>query len=199
MHPIVVVLLNIGLAAVVYILIVRRVDRRMRPERIVEEVRGEIESIIVELNQTTDRNIDLIEDRVNRLNGLLQQADKRLAVLKREFETRSTGSVGYNDILRRGAQGVQNVQGVAPSRKPAPEQSTEAGGGPDNASQRQEGGAARVSTDGESAAPEGGREARRKKILDLHRKGIAANIIANRTGTTVGEVELIISLAERKK
>jgi DNA-binding NarL/FixJ family response regulator len=47
--------------------------------------------------------------------------------------------------------------------------------------------------------PVGSRAERRKEIIELHRKGIAANIIANRMGSTVGEVELIISLADRKE
>ncbi|MFO7782108.1 MAG: hypothetical protein R6W94_10830 [Spirochaetia bacterium] len=189
MNSILVVVMNVGLAAAVYLLLVRRIDRKLEPGRVVDNIRSEIDGIIVELNQTTDRNIGLVEDRVNRLNALLEQADRRLAVLKREIESRSGSTERYNDILRRApraqSDAAPRTQGSASRENGQPES-------PD-----------REGTQHPHAAPAGqaseGRAARKKQIVELHRKGIASNIIANRTGTTVGEVELIISLADRKE
>lgn len=177
MNSFLVVVMNVGLAAAVYLLLIRRIDRKLEPGRVVDNIRSEIDGIIVELNQTTDRNIGLIEDRVNRLNALLEQADRRLAVLKREIESRSGSTERYNDILRR----APRPQSEEAAKTPV----SGAGGGKSS----------------ESAAREAleGRTARKTQIVELHRKGIASNIIANRTGTTVGEVELIISLADRKE
>ncbi|MFP4373529.1 MAG: DUF6115 domain-containing protein [Spirochaetaceae bacterium] len=178
MNSFLVVVMNVGLAAAVYLLLVRRIDRKLEPGRVVDRIRSEIDGIIVELNQTTDRNIGLIEDRVTRLNSLLEQADRRLAVLKREMESRRAGTERYNDILQRASRS-RTGEGEAQPREgeaPAPEAQS---AGPQEASDS--------------------RTARRKEVVELHRKGIASNIIANRTGTTVGEVELIISLADRKE
>lgn len=185
MSAILVVVLNVGLAAVIYLLLVRRIDRRLEPGRVVDAIRSEIDGIIVELNQTTDRNIGLIEDRVTRLNALLEQADRRLAVLKREIESRSSSSERYNDIVKRAPRPE------SPAAE-APGTGTPAGTAPG-------GGAAGAGSVQGGERPVGSRAERRREIIELHRKGIAANIIANRMGSTVGEVELIISLADRKE
>ncbi len=206
MNSFLVVVMNVGLAAAVYLLLVRRIDRKLEPGRVVDNIRSEIDGIIVELNQTTDRNIGLIEDRVNRLNALLEQADRRLAVLKREIESRSGSTERYNDILRRvpRAQSEEggHTQGSA-NRESGQRPLASAGG---EQKPRPAPGAAETPASGDrktGESPAGqtseGRAERKKQIVELHRKGIASNIIANRTGTTVGEVELIISLADRKE
>ena len=197
MNAILVAVMNVGLAAVVYLLLVRRIDRKLEPGRVVDNIRGEIDGIIVELNQTTDRNIGLIEDRVNRLNTLLEQADRRLAILKREIESRSSSSERYNDILQR-APRAQHPHPASQKTDPeVPKGGTSNESSPRRPTDRQKAADGQKPSDGQKAAD--GRAARKNQIVELHRKGIAANIIANRTGTTVGEVELIISLSDRKE
>jgi hypothetical protein len=205
MSAILVVVLNVGLAAVIYLLLVRRIDRRLEPGRVVDAIRSEIDGIIVELNQTTDRNIGLIEDRVTRLNALLEQADRRLAVLKREIESRSSSTERYNDIVKRAPRPETPATVSSGSETPGsetpgsetPGRETPGRGTP--AGPTSGGGAAGTGSVQGGERPVGSRAERRKEIIELHRKGIAANIIANRMGSTVGEVELIISLADRKE
>lgn len=200
MSAILVVVLNVGLAAVIYLLLVRRIDRRLEPGRVVDAIRSEIDGIIVELNQTTDRNIGLIEDRVTRLNALLEQADRRLAVLKREIESRSSSTERYNDIVKRAPRPETPATVSSGSETPGsetPGRETPGRGTPAGPSSG--GGAAGTGSVQGGERPVGSRAERRKEIIELHRKGIAANIIANRMGSTVGEVELIISLADRKE
>lgn len=43
------------------------------------------------------------------------------------------------------------------------------------------------------------KEFSKAEVLDLYNKGISPSLIATRLGTTVGEVELIISLQDRKE
>ncbi len=51
----------------------------------------------------------------------------------------------------------------------------------------------------ESPPQEGGRKTVSSgEVVDLHNKGISSGVIATRLGTTVGEVELIISLQDGK-
>jgi hypothetical protein len=200
MSAILVVVLNVGLAAVIYLLLVRRIDRRLEPGRVVDAIRSEIDGIIVELNQTTDRNIGLIEDRVTRLNALLEQADRRLAVLKREIESRSSSTERYNDIVKRAPRPETPATVSSGSETPGSETpGSETPGRGTPAGPSSGGGAAGTGSVQGGERPVGSRAERRKEIIELHRKGIAANIIANRMGSTVGEVELIISLADRKE
>ncbi|MFO8064290.1 MAG: hypothetical protein ACQETQ_04350 [Spirochaetota bacterium] len=192
--------LNVGFAAVIYLLLIRRIDRKLEPGRIVEQVRSEIEGIIVELNQTTDRNIGLIEDRVNRLNSVLEQADKRLSVLKREVQSHTAGTERYNDIIKRSGRPTTVSRERPGGGEPAgPENAGPGTAGTRGASKAASEAAGDSTTDRGEAPKTDSRAARRKEIVELHRKGIASNIIANRTGTTIGEVELIISLNDRKE
>lgn len=95
---------------------------------------------------------------------------------------------------------------MIPAASPGPEGAGESGPGPD-ASGRAAGASARP----EAPAPSQGPRLRRavqtlaphpatlpERVLELHRAGFSAELIASRLGTTVGEAELVIALAERK-
>ncbi|MCA1753232.1 MAG: hypothetical protein LC641_00755 [Spirochaeta sp.] len=116
--------------------------------------------MLVELNQTTEQNIALIEERIDQLNEAVQKADQRITLLDRETERKQEGGELYTDIIKRSAERRRRDTVVS---------------------------------------PEATAESTTEQILSLHRKGIAPNIIANRVGSTVGEIELIISLHDRKE
>jgi hypothetical protein len=137
---------------ILFILLKRRIDRRIAPSDMVREVRNELNSIMVELNRITNQNIGLIEDKINQLKEFLTKADKRLSLLKREEEKHEVSKHSYLKI-------VQNQPENRPTNKPADIQ---------------------------------------KEVIRLHREGFTPGIIAGHIGTTIGEVELIISLEERK-
>ena len=157
-----VLLVNLLVAGMVMFFLSRRIDQRIEPTAVLNEIRSEVDELIVEFNQTTERNISLLEERIVRLNRLIETADRRVAVLRRELDAHESGTRVYSDI----------VQQAAVQRRQEQEQTEEGT---------------------ESAA-----EDKRLQIIDLYEKGIAANIIAARVGTTVGEVELIVSMRKRK-
>jgi hypothetical protein len=68
-----------------------------------------VDRIIVELNSTTDRNITLLEDKVQRLEALLEQADKKIGILRREIEKHELTSKVYSD-LAHSRKGVQEAK-----------------------------------------------------------------------------------------
>ncbi len=160
MNTFVVLGLNLVALALGFLFISSRLDRRVGSEQVIDEIRREVGSLLVELNQTTEQNIALIEERIEQLNEALRKADQRITLLGRESERKQEGGELYTDILKRSAE-RRRRDGAAPA-----EAKTES------------------TTD---------------QILSLHRKGIAPNIIANRVGSTVGEIELIISLHDRKE
>jgi len=130
----------------------------------------DLNQMIVELNQTTERNIALIEERINALSSILTTADKRIAMLseraerpmkhrpKRSAETDT--SAGYLDLGKSAAQATTLRSTAA---KKAEDSSAAKTPDPD-------------------------------RVVQLHEQGIEPTLIATRLGTTVGEVELIISL-----
>lgn len=251
-----VVLFVLGNLVVIVVLIVyvnKRIDKRLRPEQIISQMRSEIEGIITELNQTTERNIALIEDRVHRLQSLMDAADRRITVLKREAEREDRTKAVYTNLGRMAAAqraqapasqdlseagkgtGAEEVksgkahgrtqstpvgeQGVSDSRRRgvheaeggdasrADRTASEIAGngsrersagegtvGQQPGDSRQTHGNTQETAEGNATYPV---SSKRNQILELHRKGIAANIIANRVGSTIGEVELVISLDSR--
>jgi hypothetical protein len=160
MNIFVVLGLNLVALAIGFLVISSRLDRRVGSEQVIDEIRREVGSLLVELNQTTEQNIALIEERIDQLNEVVQKADQRITLLDRETERKQEGGELYTDIIKRSAE-RRRRDTVVP--------------------------------------PEATAESTTDQILSLHRKGIAPNIIANRVGSTVGEIELIISLHDRKE
>ncbi len=167
-----VLLVNVLFTGAALLYLARRIERRIEPTAVLNEIRAEVDELIVEFNQTTERNIALLEERIVRLNRIIETADRRITVLKRETESHDAGTRVYSDI----------VQQAALQRRKEHKERSENG--------------EVTSADGQTETDS--TEERRRQIIDLYEKGIASNIIAARVGTTVGEVELIVSLRKRK-
>ncbi len=190
------VALNILILAIGFVYLHSKFERRTRPEALLQEVTREVNSIIVELNQTTDRNIGLIEERIENLKGLLEKVDKRLALMRREWEQYDSTTQVYSNLKQAAAGGritpfAQGQGEDSAQRREAPSQGAE---------QQPQKRGLRPAAGGSSAAKtaQQNRDEIRKQVIALHRKGIAPNIIANRVGFTLGEVELIIALHDKK-
>ena len=67
-------LLSLGL----YLILARRIERVRNVDDAVDRIRAEVGQIVTELNQTTDRNVTLIEDRIRALRLTLADADRRI-------------------------------------------------------------------------------------------------------------------------
>ena len=153
------------LAAVVQYLVLRaRITRLVLARDPAQEVRDELASIMVEINRTTEQNVAVVEDRIRQLTELIGVADRRIALLRRETERHEVSRQVYSNIVRRHPQPAPE-KGPAPAPPPADT-------------------AASAETD----------EPLDRRVLQLSREGFSPATIAGRLGTTVGEVELIISL-----
>ena len=141
---------------IVYVVLKKKIEKYIDPSSLLDQIREEVNRIIVELNQTTDRNIGLIEDRINQLMELLAKADKKISLLQREGEKHEVSKKIYNNITRSRAK---------KQYEPEPDE----------------------------------RRDKQDEVLRLHQAGFSAPIIAKRVGSPLGEVELIISLSERKQ
>ena len=90
----------------VYLILKSKLKKSIDPKTVLESIREEIDRIIVELNSTTDRNITLLEDRVQNLNDLLEQADKKISILKREIEKHEMSGKVYSELAEKRNQGA---------------------------------------------------------------------------------------------
>lgn len=125
--------------------------------------------MIVDLNQTTDRNVGLVEDHLARLAERIAEADRRIVVLKKEAEKVPTSNAVYTHLRAAAPRSPAEAPPDKPAKKevePPPEK--------------------RV------------KKSVRDQVLELYRSGMEAREIATKLDKTLGEVELIITLGTNR-
>lgn len=218
----------LGLGAI-WLYVKSQLRKALELDSLLADIRKEVGILTTELNQTTDRNISLVEDRMEALHSLLDEADRRMGVVKRELETKASEREVYSRLGK-----PHPVQGTRPQRSQPPLPGLEPAASSVE-SQRSEEWPGSVG----SPAPEpymAGTQASglrmpglsgespirldlprkpveiiqthesvipakslREQALDLYSRGFSADIIAARLGTTVAEMDLLISLEEERR
>lgn len=177
---------DIGGLLVIYAVLRDRVRRATSAAAQMAELRDEVSRLVVELNQTTERNVALLEDRISGLSDLLGAADRKMALLAREIEKHDVGAKVYSRLA------PSQVPAEAPAQAPRLSVELSEGRRPDGAADEQppKAPAARETV--------GLRQDMRQKVVLLSRSGFSAQLIAARVGMPLGEVELIISLERQR-
>lgn len=67
---------------VIYQFISRKINKKIDNKTFLNDVRDEINSLITQINETSDRNVLLIENRLERLSSMLSASDKKLSSLR---------------------------------------------------------------------------------------------------------------------
>jgi hypothetical protein len=170
--------------AFVYLVLRRKIARTLAAATVLREVREEVNRILVELNQTTHRNVSLLEDRISSLAELLARADKKIVLTRREAEKQELADRVYTELADRRRSPVQPARRpTEPARRPA----------------------APPATAGAEAAEEAEparslpKEAAVEEALRLAQAGLSPSLIAHRLELPLGEVELILSLAQHRR
>ena len=146
----------------VYYLLSRKISKILDSEKLLARVDDEINSMILELNQTTERNILLIEDRISRLSELIKNSDKSILLMNRELKKGEIKSISYSHLSKkRNFPSIEN-ESVKETKE-----------NDENLNDKD-------------------------RIMELFNKGLSPAVIASKTGTSLGEVDLIITLNSRK-
>lgn len=169
-----------GLFAI-WFLIRARVRRYLEIDELLGGVREEARSLVLELNETADRNVSLVEDRMAALRELLGEADRRILVATRESAARQNEREVYAKLNKR--------RPIVPEEPITLSLGTE-GRGTEESRQSPE-----VSTPERGVVPG---PTKREEALELYRRGFSADLIAARTGATVAEIELLVEMEERR-
>ncbi|QEN06037.1 hypothetical protein EW093_15505 [Thiospirochaeta perfilievii] len=151
---------------IIYGVLNSKINKKIDNKSFMKDVRNEINSLITQINETSDRNVLLIENRLERLNDLLAVSDINIANLKsinkaKEVES-VTPEISEDKVVAKAPIEIEEVI-------------------IDNIEKQSV-------IDDKSLT-------RRERILLLHKQGISPTIIASQTKATIGEVELIISLS----
>jgi len=198
---------DFGGLLLIYVLLRDRVRRATASDAQIQEIREEVSRLLVELNQVTDRNIALMEDKIASLNDALSAADKKIGLLHREIEKHDVGSQIYSRLaegrtrrlpvpdpvpLQDGPRGdpPASLRAETPQERPLAVELSER---PQARDTRRANGPTRAETEEAPAAPD-----LHERVMMLHRSGFSSSLVASRVGVPLGEVELIISLEQRK-
>lgn len=148
------------------------IRRRTGREGLLAGYRKEVDSLIAEIDRATDRDARLVEERIAALRKMLEEADRRIALLSRDLERRRAGAELYNALGKKPAPVEKPPASVAealPAGLPAPP--------------KPDGGPARPLTE---------------QAAELSRQGFAAELIASRLGVSLSEVELALAVSRRR-
>lgn len=166
--------LNIVALIGIYIYFKRRIDKSLRSNELIATVRGEMEQLVTELNQTTHRNVEIIEERINQLKAISARADKQIKLLTKEIEKKEKETDTYSSIRHKKFSEAEKENLETGARKATDRGEAE-------------------TTDVQKEKP------RRERVLELYRIGMNMEEIAKKLEMTMSEIELIISLEERKR
>lgn len=146
----------------VYFLLNKKISKILDSEQILSRVDEEINSLILELNQTTERNILLVEDRINKLTALLKESDNSILLLNKELNRQEIKPIHYSHLAKNRNFPISENEKLKEDEK-----------NDENLNDK-------------------------NRIMELFNKGFSSDVIAARTGASIGEVELIITLNSRK-
>ena len=149
------------------------INKRTSSDAVLADIRDEINRLLVRLDETTNRDVSIIEDKEENLKILLAVVDKKLKLYAREMDRSVTNEKLYRELgaSRRfiGETAVQTENTPELSSAPVPEP----------APQR------------EPANP----GSLGDQIRKLGRSGLSPAIIASKLGISVSEAELALSVS----
>jgi hypothetical protein len=185
------------------------IRRRTSRGSILAGYREEVDRLIAEIDHATDRDARLVEERITALRKILEDADRRIALLSRDMERRRSGTELYTALGNRqgGPAGTPVPPGPsrplpdaaggtgAVSRSPGGEEP--AGAGEGNAPGKAPAGNAALNPGPGVLSPDTPAPSLTGQVAELSRQGISAERIAARLGLSLSEVELALAVYRR--
>lgn len=155
-----------------------RVDKVVSGEEWIRKIRDEIDQLVLEMNQTAERNVALLENRVKALQKLLDEADKKLIVMQKESEKTDLSRQVYTHLKK---------QQIPPSVDKGGKSSDE-----ENLTLFDDLSPSGSSKPSVSVKKE--ESSLKDKVIDLYSQGFSSEIISQKLKASISEVDLIINL-----
>ncbi len=164
-----------------------RLKSRFSANRILREIREEIDKLVLDLGRETDRDVALLESRIKGLRALIDEADRRVLVADREEEKRQrSGKV----IDRLDTRAAPEAGTVTDRPRPATESrpTTESPGRQEPVTIYTRPTVVRSERQIQPVVP------LRERVLEMARKDISPEMIASTLSMSLGEIELILDM-----
>jgi len=156
-----------------------RVDRVVSGEEWIHKIRDEIDQLVLEMNQTAERNVALLENRIKVLQSLLAEADKKIMVLQKESEKSDMSRQVYTHLKKQAVTVPQDKNKKAEETPDLPLFDLAEGQG---------------KTAKESSVPQQENRSLKDRVMDLYSQGFSSEIISQKLGASISEIDLIINL-----
>lgn len=180
--------------------------KRLASERILGDLGDEVQRLIADFNATSDHNISILEDRITQLRDMVTRADREIEELQDALERaegvleRAAAAASESELSNPEAPAT-DVHGAGGETRPPVEYPVagelDAPRGLDTAPSAGDSVVHLRLSDRHHDTPPDATErlSARDHVLLLHAQGLSPEIVAQRVGMAIGEVELIISLA----
>ncbi|MCL2093204.1 MAG: hypothetical protein FWH12_03320 [Treponema sp.] len=175
--------------------------KRTSQERILSELKEDIDQIIKTIDSTTERDITLIEERSLALRKLLEETDRRINLYIREMETRKEAEAAYEDLKNRQIEKekspnpLQSYYELGQKRRPQIKEEE----GPEESPYPIPDFTLLSAAEAPSASEPPPSPPVGEQIRELLRGGFSPGLIASRLGISIAEVELSAALLERRE
>lgn len=116
----VLILVNVLAVFLIYFFFKKKFENLLKADSLLARVRDEIQGLIVELNNTTERNLNLTEERITRLTDLLEKADKTIVLLQREEKKTEKTESTYASIKPKKVVVEQKIPEEVTVKKSSP-------------------------------------------------------------------------------
>jgi hypothetical protein len=74
------------------------INKKITFDNILKDVRDEVNRLLQRIDEITEKDISIFEDRESQLKTVLDECDRRLAVLNRELDRRETAEKTYREL-----------------------------------------------------------------------------------------------------
>lgn len=187
-----------ALVGLLYLYFNNKIRKALDAQNLLTEVRQEVAALVRDLNQTTERNIILLENKIQDLDRLLASADQKMVLMAKEDGKKQAAQTVYSHLAR--AKPV-------PEPPVSPETEAEVIPFPPKAPARTSTRPAETTAPttpvqpalfAEDSPPPVPAKSLKERVLELAKQGLSANLISNQTGASLAEVDLILSLNRGK-
>jgi hypothetical protein len=192
-------ILNLVLMPIFY----ARLKTVFSPQKILANLKTEVDNLVADIGRETDRDVAILENRIVALRTLIDEADRRVGLARRETEKKSREALILDALSETSPKpAVTEVSpGYSDFRKPDkpnfdkfPET-----GAPEPAISAPEPAISAVHVYNRNSfvrrpVPIQPSVPVHEKVIDLARKGLSAEFIASTLSLSQGEVELIINI-----
>lgn len=196
-------LVSAALVGLVFLYFNNKIRKALDAQNLLTEVRQEVAALVRDLNQTTDRNLSLIEAKILDLEKLLASADQKMLLLAKEDAKQQTAKTVYSHLARQ-----KPLPAAEPELAETPPASDEVIAFPPAASRKKTAAPApdqprQAGLFGEEPGPakpaeKPAEKPLKERVLELAAQGFSGNIIAVQTGASLAEVDLILSMNRGK-